>query len=85
MLDSTKKVATPDLLIAPQLGQVTPSDHLTPNEAANAVESWKQWGRQPIPPNCQTWTAHIIHMIDGKLQPIRVREIPRISDTQYTI
>lgn len=77
-MPNTQKMVHPDLLVAPQKNAVIPGDHLTKEEQENAIQAWEQWGYHPIPPNADTWTAHIIHMIDGKLQPIRVREIPKI-------
>lgn len=75
---SRQNVATPDLIVVPQLGRIVPGDHLSSRQRESVLRAWESWGNRPIYQMSDTWTVHIVHFIGGNLQPIRVREIPKL-------
>lgn len=56
---------TYDLLVIPQAGITQPAPHLTPTQASEAAQAWRNYGNIPTRSFEQTWTVAIAHIVDG--------------------
>ena len=54
-----------DLLVIPQARITQPAPHLTPTQAQQAAQAWRDYGNTPNPSFEQTWTIAIAHIVDG--------------------
>lgn len=65
-----------DLLVIPQAKIAQPAPHLTPQQATNATQAWRNYGNTPNPSFEQTWTVAVAHIVDGDLQVTTTMRIP---------
>ena len=56
---------TYDLLVIPQAGITQPAPHLTPTQASEATQAWRDYGNTPNPSFEHTWTIAVAHIVDG--------------------
>ena len=67
---------TYDLLVIPQAKITHPAPHLTPTQAQQATQAWRDYGNIPNPSFEQTWTVAIAHIVDGDLKVTTTMRIP---------
>lgn len=65
-----------DLLVIPQAKITQPAPHLTPTQAQQATQAWRDYGNTPNPSFEQTWTIAIAHIVDGDLKVTTTMRIP---------
>ncbi|MDK7139356.1 hypothetical protein QP414_08555 [Corynebacterium simulans] len=66
-----------DLTVTPQAKTLTPSGHLTKEEAAHVIRDWNAYGNTTAQATNGTWTIGFIHINDGEAQVTSILTIPR--------
>lgn len=69
-------VDTYDLLVIPQAGITQPAPHLTPNQAQQAAQAWRNYGSETNLSFEHTWTVAIAHIVNGDLKITTTMLIP---------
>lgn len=63
--------SAPDLVVIPQAGTLIPGQHLNPDDRAEVLKTWRDWGNAPTSPS-RDYRVAVCHIIGGQ---------PRITTT----
>ena len=72
--DSTSR--PPDLVVIPQAGTLMPGEHLSENDRAEVLQTWRDWGSTPIHPS-RDYRVAVCHIIDGQPRVTTTLTLPK--------
>lgn len=71
MNSKTSTASAPDLVVIPQAGTLIPGQHLSQDDRAEVLKTWRDWGNTPTSPS-RDYQVAVCHIIGGQ---------PRITTT----